>query len=76
MQLGNLVVGCVVGVLVRALRVISASLSPSSSRRIVKLVVERIVRREMAAPTSPCGSVPGTSEPGAILRGKDVPAPG
>ena len=38
---------------------------------LAKLVVERIVRREMAAYLK-VRQRPGTSEPGAILRG-DVP---
>ncbi len=45
------------------------------SRAIAKLVVERLIRSRMAG----FGDVrqrPGTSEPGAILRGKDVPRSG
>jgi len=41
---------------------------------LLKLVTERIVRREMAAYLT-VRERPGTSEPGAILRG-DVPAEG
>jgi len=75
MQLGNLVVGCLAGVAVAlwkgdlgiGLAVVAAT--------IVKLVVERVVRREMAAYLT-VRQRPGTSEPGAILRGKDVPRSG
>ncbi len=75
MQLGNLVVGCVAGVAVAlwkgdlgiAIAVVIATL--------VKLVVERIVRREMAAYLT-VRQRPGTSQPTAILRGKDVPRSG
>jgi len=75
MQLGNLVVGCLAGVAVAlwkgdlgiAVAVVAAT--------IVKLVVERVVRREMAAYLT-VRQRPGTSEPGAILRGKDVPRSG
>ena len=42
---------------------------------VLKLVTERIVRRRMAD-TSSVRQRPGTSEPGAILRGADVPASG
>ena len=74
MQLGNLVVGCLAGALFAlwkhdlgvALAVVIATLA--------KLVVERIVRREMAAYLK-VRQRPGTSEPGAILRG-DVPESG
>lgn len=74
MQLGNLVVGCLAGALFAlwkhdlgvALAVVVATLA--------KLVVERIVRREMAAYLK-VRQRPGTSEPGAILRG-DVPESG
>jgi undecaprenyl-diphosphatase len=74
MQLGNLVVGCVAGALFAlwkhdlgvAIAVVIATLA--------KLVVERIVRREMADYLK-VRQRPGTSEPGAILRG-DVPASG
>jgi undecaprenyl-diphosphatase len=41
----------------------------------LKLVTERIVRREMASYLE-VRQRPGTSEPGAVLRGGDVPAKG
>ena len=42
---------------------------------LLKLVTERVVRREMAAYLQ-VRQRPGTSEPGAVLRGKDVPSKG
>ena len=74
MQLGNLVVGTVAGLLVAlfdrdlavAIGVIVAA--------ILKLVTERIVRHEMADALA-VRQRPGTSQPGAVLRG-DVPAAG
>ena len=75
MQLGNLVVGCVVGVLVALWRGDLGIAVAVVVATIVKLVVERIVRREMAAYLT-VRQRPGTSEPGAILRGKDVPRVG
>jgi membrane-associated phospholipid phosphatase len=75
MQLGNLVVGTVVGLVaalvwgdwLMAIAVILAM--------VLKLVTERIVRRRMAEHLQ-VRQRPGTSEPGAILRGADVPASG
>ena len=75
MQLGNLVVGTVAGLVVAlvdgnltvAIGVVLATL--------LKLVVERIVRREMADALA-VRQRPGTSQVGAILRGGDVPASG
>jgi undecaprenyl-diphosphatase len=75
MQLGNLVVGCAVGVLVAFWRGDLGIAVAVVVATIVKLVVERIVRREMAAFLT-VRQRPGTSEPGAILRGKDVPKSG
>jgi undecaprenyl-diphosphatase len=74
MQLGNLVVGTVVGLVVTlavgewaaALAVVAAML--------LKLVTERVLRHEMAAYVA-VRRRPGTSVPGAILRG-DVPVDG
>jgi membrane-associated phospholipid phosphatase len=74
MQLGNLVVGTVVGLVVTladgewraALAVVAAML--------LKLVTERVLRHEMAAYLT-VRRRPGTSMPGAILRG-DVPVDG
>ncbi len=75
MQLGNLVVGTVAGLvvalvdgdLVVALGVVLAM--------VLKLVIERIVRREMADYLS-VRQRPGTSQLRAILRGRDVPSSG
>ena len=75
MQLGNLVVGTGAGLAVAwwqgeldvAIGVITAM--------VLKLVTERIVRREMANYLE-VRQRPGTSEPGAVLRGGDVPATG
>ena len=74
MQLGNLVVGTVVGLLaalaygnvVMAVGVIVAT--------ALKLVGERVVRHRMAEHLA-VRQRPGTSEPGAVLRG-DVPSSG
>ena len=75
MQLGNLVVGTGAGLAVAwwhreldvAIGVIAAM--------VLKLVTERILRREMSAYLE-VRQRPGTSEPGAVLRGRDVPAKG
>ncbi len=75
MQLGNLVVGMVAGLLVAvavgswvvALGVVLAT--------VLKLVVERVVRSQLADQLAQ-RQRPGTSEPGAILRGSDVPSSG
>ncbi|MFN8017944.1 MAG: phosphatase PAP2 family protein [Acidimicrobiales bacterium] len=75
MQLGNLVVGTVVGLLVAwalgdrrvAVAVVAAML--------LKLVAERWLRRALA-PWMEVRQRPGASEPGAILRGADVPISG
>ena len=75
MQLGNLVVGTGAGLavalvarnLVMAFGVIMAM--------ALKLVTERIVRREMADYLA-IRQRPGTSQTGAILRGSDVPSSG
>jgi undecaprenyl-diphosphatase len=75
MQLGNLVVGTVAGLLValgdRNLAVAIGVLLATG----LKLVVERVVRREMADYLV-IRQRPGTSEVGAIRRGSDVPASG
>jgi membrane-associated phospholipid phosphatase len=75
MQLGNLVVGTAVGLAIAwwageldvAIGIIAAML--------LKLVTERVVRHEMAAYLQ-IRQRPGTSEPGAVLRGHDVPTKG
>jgi membrane-associated phospholipid phosphatase len=75
MQLGNLVVGTLVGLAVAwavgdwwvAAGVVVATIS--------KLGTEKLVRREMADYLA-IRQRPGTSEVGAILRGADVPSSG
>jgi undecaprenyl-diphosphatase len=75
MQLGNLVVGTAAGLVVAlvdgditvAIGVVLAM--------ALKLVVERVVRKEMADYLT-IRQRPGTSEVGARLRGHDVPASG
>lgn len=75
MQLGNLVVGTVAGLLVA---LIDQNLAVAIGVLLatgLKLVVERVVRREMADYLA-VRQRPGTSEVGAILRGGDVPRSG
>jgi membrane-associated phospholipid phosphatase len=75
MQLGNLVVGTVVGLAIAwwdgdwpmAVAVVAAML--------LKLAAERLVRKRVAGYLS-VRQRPGTSEVGAILRGGDVPSSG
>jgi|SRR5579862_5394169 len=75
MQFGNLVVGALAGLAVALLlrdwpvgiAVVVATM--------LKLVVERVIRRRMTA-FAAARQRPGTSEPGAILRGDDVPREG
>lgn len=75
MQLGNLVVGTaaglIAGFIARDLAVVVGVLVAM----VMKLVTERILRREMAAYLS-VRQRPGTSQVGAILRGRDVPSAG
>jgi undecaprenyl-diphosphatase len=74
MQLGNLVVGLVVGLGVATLlRDLAIGIAVIIAT-VAKLVVERIVRDRMTA-FRDVRQRPGTSEPGAILRG-DVPSAG
>jgi undecaprenyl-diphosphatase len=75
MQLGNLVVGTLAGLAVAIIdrnRGVAVSVILAMA---LKLVAERIVRREMA-PYLAVRQRPGTSEVGAVLRGKDVPRSG
>jgi undecaprenyl-diphosphatase len=74
MQLGNLVVGTVVGiVVVVALDGWWASISVLVAM-VLKLVTERVIRHQLADSLA-VRRRPGTSMPGAVLRG-DVPADG
>jgi membrane-associated phospholipid phosphatase len=74
MQLGNLVVGTVVGLLVAWVVGDLAMAIGVVVAMWLKLVVERFVRKRMAAHLQ-IRQRPGTSEVGAILRG-DVPSSG
>jgi membrane-associated phospholipid phosphatase len=74
MQLGNLVVGTVVGLLVALVDRDLAVAIGVILAAVLKLVTERILRHEMADALA-VRQRPGTSQPGAILRG-DVPAAG
>jgi undecaprenyl-diphosphatase len=75
MQLGNLVVGTVAGLVV-AWRVgeIAVAIGVVLAAAL-KLATERLIRRELAGKI-PARQRPGTSQPGAILRGGDVPSSG
>jgi len=75
MQLGNLVVGTAAGLLVALLdRSVAVAIGVLLAM-VFKLVTERIVRHEMADYLA-VRQRPGTSEVGAVLRGRDVPATG
>ena len=75
MQLGNLAVGTLVGLVVAwqlgdwrtSAAVIAAS--------VLKLLSERVIRSRMSEHLA-IRQRPGTSQPGATLRGSDVPASG
>jgi len=74
MQFGNLVVGAAAGLLVALLLAdwpVAIAVVVATG---LKLVVERVIRSRMRA-FAEVRQRPGTSEPGAILRG-DVPARG
>lgn len=75
MQFGNLVVGAVSGVAVALLLGEAAIAVVVVLATLAKLVVERVIRERMA-PYLAVRQRPGTSEPGAVLRGRDVPASG
>jgi undecaprenyl-diphosphatase len=75
MQLGNLVVGTVAGLAV-ALALGEVHVAVAVVLAVVlKLVAERVLRHRMARHLE-VRQRPGTSEPGARLRGGDVPATG
>jgi undecaprenyl-diphosphatase len=74
MQLGNLVVGTVAGLLVAIVDRDLAVAVGVILAAALKLVTERIVRHEMADALA-VRQRPGTSQSGAVLRG-DVPASG
>lgn len=75
MQLGNLVVGTAAGLVAALLaRDMTVAIGVLVAM-VLKLVTERVLRREMAEYLS-VRQRPGTSEVGAILRGRDVPSAG
>jgi undecaprenyl-diphosphatase len=75
MQLGNLVVGTLAGLVVAVVdRDITVAIGVLLAM-VLKLVIERVVRREMADYLA-VRQRPGTSQVGAILRGGDVPSTG
>ncbi len=75
MQLGNLVVGTVAGWVVAAVDGDVTVALGVALAAVLKLVVERIVRHEMADELA-VRQRPGTSQEGAVLRGGDVPTAG
>jgi len=74
MQLGNLVVGTVAGLVAAAAYRSWPMAAAVMAAMMLKLVVERVVRSRMAG-FSAVRQRPAVSEPGAILRG-DVPEAG
>jgi undecaprenyl-diphosphatase len=75
MQLGNLVVGTAAGLLVALVdRDVTVAIGVVLAA-VLKLVVERVVRKEMADYLV-IRQRPGTSEVNAVLRGADVPSSG
>jgi undecaprenyl-diphosphatase len=75
MQLGNLVVGTAAGLVVALVdRDLTVALGVILAM-VLKLVTERVVRREMADSLA-VRQRPGTSQVGAVLRGGDVPVSG
>jgi undecaprenyl-diphosphatase len=75
MQLGNLVVGTLVGLVMAWVAGEPAVAVGVILAMVLKLVTERIVRREMKAYLA-VRERPGSSQDGAVLRGGDVPAEG
>ena len=75
MQLGNLVVGTLVGLVIAWVAGEPAVAVGVILAMVLKLVTERIVRREMKAYLA-VRERPGSSQDGAVLRGGDVPAEG
>ena len=75
MQLGNLAVGTGAGLVVALVRGDWRLAVAVVLAMVLKLVIERVLRHRMAAHLS-VRQRPGTSEPGAILRGADVPTTG
>jgi membrane-associated phospholipid phosphatase len=75
MQLGNLVVGTAAGLVVAAVDGHATVAVGVVLAMLLKLVTERILRREMAGYLA-VRQRPATSQRGAILRGRDVPESG
>ncbi len=75
MQLGNLVVGTVVGLVVAWIFGDWRTMVAVVAAAILKLVAERVLRRRMAEHLA-VRQRPGTSQPIATLRGSDVPDSG
>jgi undecaprenyl-diphosphatase len=75
MQLGNLVVGTLVGLATAWVAREPAVAVGVILAMMLKLVTERIVRREMRAYLA-VRERPGSSQQGSVLRGGDVPAQG
>lgn len=75
MQLGNLVVGTLAGLAVAAVERDGPIAVGVVVAMALKLVAERVVRHRTAG-FADVRQRPGTSEPGAVLRGGDVPAEG
>ena len=75
MQLGNLVVGTLVGLAIAWVAGEPAVAVGVILAMVLKLVTERIVRREMKAYLA-VRERPGSSQEVAVLRGGDVPAEG
>ena len=75
MQLGNLIVGTAAGLAIAAWYRDGGMALAVVGAMLLKLVAERLLRREMARHLR-VRQRPGTSEPGAVLRGGDVPAEG
>ncbi|HKA04934.1 MAG TPA: phosphatase PAP2 family protein [Acidimicrobiales bacterium] len=75
MQLGNLVVGTAAGLVIAVIARDVAVAVGVVLAMALKLVAERVIRKEMAD-YLPVRQRPGTSQTGAILRGRDVPRSG
>lgn len=75
MQLGNLVVGTLVGLATAWVAGEPAVAVGVILSMVLKLVTERVVRREMKAYLA-VRERPGSSQQGSVLRGDDVPAHG
>jgi membrane-associated phospholipid phosphatase len=75
MQLGNLAVGTIAGLAVAAVDSDLALAAGVMLAMLLKLVTERIVRKEMADYLT-VRQRPGTSQVGAVMRGHDVPTSG